>query len=100
MKFSKCASFTKEVFNYTNKYDKCYGFFQYVYTCRNANDAAFKISSPAGLSPPQNKHKTLFYRANQAFALKKITANNLTPTLYFIFQHLESLPLTLNKYMK
>lgn len=43
MKFSKCASLTKEVFNDTNKYAKCYGFFWYVYTYRNANDTAFKF---------------------------------------------------------
>lgn len=85
------------MFNDTNKYEKCYGFFWYIYTRRNAHDTAFKISSSAGLSLPQNKHKTLFYRANQAFAMKQITANNPIPA--FSIPTLKA-TITLNKYMK
>lgn len=36
MQSSRCASLTKEVFNDTNTYDKCYDFFWYVCMCRNA----------------------------------------------------------------
>lgn len=52
MKFNKCASLTK-VFNDTNKYDKCYGFFWYIYTYRNANDTAFKFHHLQGFTTPK-----------------------------------------------
>lgn len=69
MKFSKCASLTKGVFNDTNKSGKCYDFFWYVYMCRNANNTAFKFHHLQGCHYPKTNTR-LFYRANQGFALK------------------------------
>lgn len=43
MESSKCATLTKEVFNDTNIYDKCYDFFWYAQPRRDAVILPFNV---------------------------------------------------------